>query len=361
MSRRFPFPSFRWSARPFCAIAPTAATQQYALPTVLPVVVLELGLLLARPDRGWMGVLTGPGLGGALARRLLPFTVLVPFAGLWLRQLAEQAHLVGKESAGSIYALIFVFVQSVPIMWYAVAVNRSDRKRAAAEEFVRALLRIGARLNSTLDLDALLAILATEAARLVGADSAVAGFRTAEGMTCQWHVRKGEPLSGESWRPPTEGLSRSAPHHADRQRANAAETDAPIDQKLRTPFDARSTLCARSWTRAANGSASSRFATRPGGSPRATRSSSSRSRNRRRAQSRMPWPTTTSAKPNKRLKAADRHKDEFLATLAHELRNPLAPLRNGVANHAAGGTQLGGGRAGPRHDGAAARPDGPAH
>ena len=30
------------------------------------------------------------------------------------------------------------------------------------------------------------------------------------------------------------------------------------------------------------------------------------------------------------LRIADRHKDEFLATLAHELRNPLAPLYNGV-------------------------------
>ena len=28
------------------------------------------------------------------------------------------------------------------------------------------------------------------------------------------------------------------------------------------------------------------------------------------------------------LQAADRQKDEFLAMLAHELRNPLAPLRN---------------------------------
>lgn len=30
------------------------------------------------------------------------------------------------------------------------------------------------------------------------------------------------------------------------------------------------------------------------------------------------------------LQEADRRKDEFLATLAHELRNPLAPLRNGL-------------------------------
>jgi two-component system CheB/CheR fusion protein len=31
------------------------------------------------------------------------------------------------------------------------------------------------------------------------------------------------------------------------------------------------------------------------------------------------------------LRESDRRKDEFLATLAHELRNPLAPLRNGLA------------------------------
>ena len=32
----------------------------------------------------------------------------------------------------------------------------------------------------------------------------------------------------------------------------------------------------------------------------------------------------------RRLQDADHRKDEFLATLAHELRNPLAPIRNAV-------------------------------
>jgi signal transduction histidine kinase len=40
---------------------------------------------------------------------------------------------------------------------------------------------------------------------------------------------------------------------------------------------------------------------------------------------------------NERLREADRRKDEFLAMLAHELRNPLAPLRNSsyILRHAA--------------------------
>ena len=42
------------------------------------------------------------------------------------------------------------------------------------------------------------------------------------------------------------------------------------------------------------------------------------------------WDVTERKLLESSLQEADRRKDEFLATLAHELRNPLAPLRNGL-------------------------------
>ncbi len=53
------------------------------------------------------------------------------------------------------------------------------------------------------------------------------------------------------------------------------------------------------------------------------------------------------------LRDADRRKDEFLATLAHELRNPLAPIRNALQVMKLSDEREAR-RAGPRRDGAAA-------
>ena len=55
------------------------------------------------------------------------------------------------------------------------------------------------------------------------------------------------------------------------------------------------------------------------------------------------------------LKEADRRKDEFIATLSHELRNPLAPLRNALEILRRDPDEAGR-RRDPRYDGPAAGP-----
>jgi signal transduction histidine kinase/ActR/RegA family two-component response regulator len=49
-----------------------------------------------------------------------------------------------------------------------------------------------------------------------------------------------------------------------------------------------------------------------------------------RANAALQLEVTVRGRAEEALKQADRHKDEFLAMLAHELRNPLAPIRNAV-------------------------------
>jgi signal transduction histidine kinase len=98
--------------------------------------ILCAGLFCLRPNRGWAGVLTGPGAGGSMARRLLPAAVLVPALLGWLKVWAVR---VGYSGAGlgpiTVLALILIFVAVILVS--AEAVGREEEARRHVEQELR--------------------------------------------------------------------------------------------------------------------------------------------------------------------------------------------------------------------------------
>jgi PAS domain S-box-containing protein len=106
------------------------------MPTALLFVGLGLGTLLVRADRGWSAVLFSEHIGGALARRLLPWIVLMPAFRwfLWQGQLAGWYDAAfGVAAFTSFTQLVLSFVVWRGAQW----LNVEDEHRGRAEEALR--------------------------------------------------------------------------------------------------------------------------------------------------------------------------------------------------------------------------------
>lgn len=211
-----------------------------------------------------------------------------------------------------------------------MAIDITDRKRA--EETVSVLLRISERLNSTLSVDGLLDILVQEAISLVGAESGVAGLLAPEGMVSKRYFQKGRVLPLDYCWPPMHGLPGWLIVNRKPYLTNDAKADAQIIQALCEQFGVQSALSTPILN--AQGEVIGFFEIH----------------NKRDASGFMPadqeilLAVSQSAaiavqnalayrslkQAEESLQQVDRRKNEFLATLAHELRNPLAPIRTGL-------------------------------
>jgi PAS domain S-box-containing protein len=111
-------------------------------------VLLGLGLLAARPERGVMGVITGPSTGGRVARALLPFSIGAPLAIAWMQhRLATSGWLTGPAST-ALVALLYLGVATALVLRVSVTLGRLDEERRAAHE---AESRQRAKLNAIID------------------------------------------------------------------------------------------------------------------------------------------------------------------------------------------------------------------
>jgi PAS domain S-box-containing protein len=212
----------------------------------------------------------------------------------------------------------------------ATFLDITERKRA--ERTILSLLRISERLNSSLDVDTLLDALVQEAINLADAESGVAGLHTAEGMVCKRYFQRGAVLPLEYCWPPMHGLPGWLIVHKVPYLTNDALADTQIVHELCVRFGVRSALSTPILNAAGevlgffevhNKRAASGFAPADREMLLAVSQTAAVA-----IQNALAYQELQRAE--EALKEADRRKDEFLATLAHELRNPLAPIRNGL-------------------------------
>ena len=105
-----------------------------ALHTTLTFLVLCFGILAAHPTRGLMGGVTSENVGGAMGRRLLPFAILVPLVGGWLKVKGQDAGLYETGFGTALFAVTLMIIFVILIGWTARSQSQSDEKRRRAEE-----------------------------------------------------------------------------------------------------------------------------------------------------------------------------------------------------------------------------------
>jgi len=119
-----------------------------SLHAALGFVVINIGMLLARPRRGLMAIVTSKTAGGVMARRLLPLALAIPLLIGWLLVRGEQRGLYSSEFGITLVALAFIALSAALIWRTAGVLHRSDQCRFAAEG---ARQRQQAQLNGIID------------------------------------------------------------------------------------------------------------------------------------------------------------------------------------------------------------------
>jgi signal transduction histidine kinase len=121
-----------------------------ALNTGISFCALSLVVLLIRRDTWLMEVFTSRNMGGMVARRLLPFLILLPGVIGWLRIQGERTGILESEIGVVLVALLYAFCFVLLIWISARSVNRVDEKRIRSDVALKKAYADLADVNSKL-------------------------------------------------------------------------------------------------------------------------------------------------------------------------------------------------------------------
>lgn len=123
-----------YGVREFCGIA---TYTQMALHTAAGFLLLSLGVLFSRPDQGLMASLTDENIGGTIARRMLPFAIVIPLVLGWLQLMGDRLGLYEVSFGEAIMVVIMATIFSALILNSVFIMNKIDVIRKKHEEEVK--------------------------------------------------------------------------------------------------------------------------------------------------------------------------------------------------------------------------------
>ncbi|MEA5514378.1 ATP-binding protein, partial [Nodularia sp. UHCC 0506] len=138
--------SYAYKVQIFSLIA--SYTTLMALHTGLTFIVLCLGILWTRPDKGLMQVVMSDTYGGLIARRLLLAAIAIPLVLGWLILQGQLAGKYGSAFALSLFAIILIVIFTIFIWQSSAVITRLCRQHDEAQKKLRAY---EAKLRSFVD------------------------------------------------------------------------------------------------------------------------------------------------------------------------------------------------------------------
>jgi PAS domain S-box-containing protein len=116
---------------------PSSLEGSMAIHTALAVIALAVALLLARPDRGLMAILSSPFVGGVMARRLLGFGLVAVPAGGLVSVVLQHLGLFPSPGAAVVDSVISMVTIVIALLVLAHTLNRADARRTDVEAELR--------------------------------------------------------------------------------------------------------------------------------------------------------------------------------------------------------------------------------
>ena len=115
------------------ALYGVSAFSSVAAHTAVGLLALNVGNLLARPERGAAAIACSDTTGGVLVRRLLPFALIAPFVLGWLRDLLEERGLLVGEFALAVITVTYMVLFSALIVRTGWVLRATDLQRRSSE------------------------------------------------------------------------------------------------------------------------------------------------------------------------------------------------------------------------------------